>query len=476
MKKHLQPIGAIVCLILCLSSFSSAATLNIPPRPAGALKGSEFVNLVTSMTQDAREQNIYNQISIGNIPDFYRTLCAVTVTANLSGQDHTVIYYVTPDYLAIGSDDDYFLCPMTPTMAQQVADLLQCSLPTRKMVDAIWTQAAVKLAPAPIPPSAQMTTVPVFNQHNTMVWNQRQPVLSQFPLGALVGGDKKDVVITNRIYTAPAPPRVAIYGWHQLNGTPIQPLTTVHASTYADYSHGIRLANLKLLVDGQEKTIPEVLADSVLSALLSDEGVISTPRYPTPTPQPTPTPVSSNLVKNGSFEEGFTSGVGNNWTKWEAPGSSAITFGQASVNKHDGSYSQYWARSDTSLFNGGIYQKITVTPGTTYKISAWIKRQSLLTGTSMEFGYDLTGGTNGMSSSVVYTDLTGATDNVWVAYNATVTSTGGNITLFARAGHTGTAGGTNSYFYLDQIYMTIAEPTPTPPTPSSTQNTFWRMY
>jgi hypothetical protein len=309
-----------------------------------------------------------------------------------------------------------------------------------------------------------------------MVWDQRQPVLSQFPLGALVGGDKKDVVITNRIYTASPPPRVAIYGWHQLNGTPIQPLTTVHASTYADYSHGIRLANLKLLVDGQEKTIPEVLADSVLSALLSDEGVISTPRYPTPTPQPTPTPVSSNLVKNGSFEEGFTSGVGNNWTKWEAPGSSTITFGQASVNKHDGSYSQYWARSDTSLFNGGIYQKITVTPGTTYKISAWIKRQSLLTGTSMEFGYDLSGGTDGMASSVIYPPQADTTDNIWVAYNATVTSTGGNITLFARAGHTGTAGGTNSYFYLDQISMTVAEPTPTPTKPSSTQNTYWRMY
>jgi hypothetical protein len=94
----------------------------------------------------------------------------------------------------------------------------------------------------------------------------------------------------------------------------------------------------------------------------------------------------------------------------------------------------------------------------------------------MEFGYDLSGGTDGMASSVVYTDLTGATDNIWVAYNATVTSTGGNITLFARAGHTGTAGGTNSYFYLDQISMTVAEPTPTPTKPSSTQNTFWRMY
>jgi len=244
------------------------------------------------MTRVEREQNIYNQISIGNIPNFYRNLCDVSTTATLNGQLHTAIYHVTPDYLAIGSDDDYFLCPMTPILAQRVADLLQCSLPTRKMVDDIWTHAAVKLAPAPIPPSPQMTTIPVFNQHNTMVWNQRQPFLSKYPLGSLVSGDKKDVVITNRIYTATSP-CVAIYGWHRLNGVPIQPLYTGHINTYADYSHGIRLVNLKLLVDGQEKTIPQVLADPVLSALLSDEGIISKPGYPIPTTQQTPTQAPS---------------------------------------------------------------------------------------------------------------------------------------------------------------------------------------
>jgi hypothetical protein len=33
-----------------------------------------------------------------------------------------------------------------------------------------------------------------------------------------------------------------IYGWHQLNGLPIQPVSSVHENTYHDYSHHPRLA------------------------------------------------------------------------------------------------------------------------------------------------------------------------------------------------------------------------------------------
>ncbi len=40
--------------------------------------------------------------------------------------------------------------------------------------------------------------------------------------GKLIAGHKKDVVITNRLLTMPK--RVAIYGWHRPNGSPIQPL------------------------------------------------------------------------------------------------------------------------------------------------------------------------------------------------------------------------------------------------------------
>ncbi|MBX7247171.1 MAG: hypothetical protein K1X53_16865 [Candidatus Sumerlaeaceae bacterium] len=145
--------------------------------------------------------------------------------------------------------------------------------------------------------------------------------------------------------------------------------------------------------------------------------------------------------------------MGNSWTKWAVAGSNTITYGQASVNKYEGSYSQYFARADTATFDGGVYQRIAVNPGTQYQVVAQMKRQSVLSGTTMQFGYDLTGGTSGAAASVSYTDITGSVDNVWAGYSATVTATGGFITLFARGGHTGSAGGTNSYFYLDAVSL-----------------------
>jgi hypothetical protein len=919
MKKSILFLFIIIVFSL-LSYFALGQSLNLPPRPSNALTADTVVSIITNMILTDREDNIYNQVALGNIPDCYRNLCPVTVTGYVGGQNRTAVYYVIPDYLAIGSDSDYFLTPMTPILGQKIANLAGCKLPTRKMVNDIWTNAPLHLYPQPIPPSDAMTTVPVFDDHNTMVWGQRQTYLAQYPLGTLVGGDKKDVVITPLIYTYPAPPRVAIYGWHQLDGTPIQPLTLVHEATYADYSHGIRLVENDMLVDGQPNTVAGVLGDSNLAGLLSDEGTVPTPNYPfaappevmpfvdsfpstgrelsdwknkftvpqivafsptspggdgyvlvvkdssggvestrigfvsdndyfvqsdiyceyrpelssdgferagifirdngsglfehtayggaycygmawdsnngrlwcyksvagaitdlnpspvymassgwrrmaiqaqgndltficdediildttdntfswgqsgigyheyfitntnmkgtradnfvagrlnpdpTPTPSPTPsptptptptptgdqfpltnfegysagsevmfqepefsgsttgintatdsaavsaaqsnnildpavgspgsqsyriywqwttpgsgfvrctsyiaankpnpiidltkglsiyvkiiqgevdmtywvretgvsgvigdnggasgtiekcaratrltassawqyiyydipnesysaitgngvldgtwgtieaftfsavsgspastieifiddlyqgpmqnpggatptptptptqtptstptptptptqtptstpTPTPTNLVVNGSFEDGFTNGVGNGWTAWKTNTSKTITYGRASVNKHDGLYSQYWSRSDTSTFDGGVYQVIPVTPGVQYQITAWLKRQSTFTGTFMKFGYDLTGGTNGSATSVTYTDLTSGGNNVWLQYTATVTSTGNSITIFSRGGHTSTSGGTNAYFYLDEVSL-----------------------
>ena len=47
-----------------------------------------------------------------------------------------------------------------------------------------------------------------------------------------------------------------------------------HADYYVDYSHGIRLIQREVIVDGKPRDIGEVLKDKDLSALLSDEGPI----------------------------------------------------------------------------------------------------------------------------------------------------------------------------------------------------------
>ena len=266
--------------LTCLSVNALAQNLPVPERPDEALSGFDFKEKVKSMSLEDREAEILQEVLNGNVPDFLRELSPVTFTQNVGGSVYDVTYYVIPDYVAIGSDEDYFIIPMTPVLAQKICDTLGFTLPTKKMTDQIWSDASVKMAPSPIPASDQMTTIPVMWQHNQTVKSQRDQYLDDFPLGHLVVGHKKDVIISNRIYTNPAPKRVVIYGWHYQNGDPIQPVYAGHHNQYADYSHGIRLVQDSVLVNDRTLTISELLQSTSLSVLFSDEGVIQRPFYP----------------------------------------------------------------------------------------------------------------------------------------------------------------------------------------------------
>jgi hypothetical protein len=241
---------------------------------------------MTPLDLPEREQEIFAQIMAGNVPHFLRQLAPVSVTSVADGTTNQATFYTTPDYLAVGSDEDYFLTPISPNTAQRIADALHCSLPTPKMVNEIYAAAQVKLAPAPIPPGPAMTTVPVFSNHNAIVQGQRADQLQAHPLGALVAGHQKDVVITAKLASAPG--KVAIYGWHQTNATPIQPLYLKHIASWVDYSQCIRLVQQEMVLNGATQTIAQVLADPTLAGLLSDEGVVANPRYPTNALAPAP--------------------------------------------------------------------------------------------------------------------------------------------------------------------------------------------
>ncbi len=266
-------------LLVGASEIILAQTLPLPTRPQEALSGSEFKNQVEQLSLENREAEIYSHIMAGNVPDFLRQLVPISFSKTIDDSVYNVTYFVTPDYLAVGSDSNYFLIPMTPILAQKVADSLSFTLPTKQMVDQIWNEATAKLSPSPIPASSEMTTIPVMWDHNITVKAQRAEQLSEEPLGALVAGHKKDVIISNRIY-GNSSNRVVIYGWHYLSGTPIQPVYAGHGETYADYSHGIRLVRDSVLINNQSFRITEVLTDVEMASLFSDEGSIRKPYYP----------------------------------------------------------------------------------------------------------------------------------------------------------------------------------------------------
>lgn len=290
----------LLCLILNGFGALYSQTWNLPVRSASAMNGTQFVAAITTLGFTARENLIEQEILNGNVPSFYRNLKPVTSSATISGSPQIVTYYVTPDYLAVGTDSNYFLCPMSPIIATHIADATGCTLPTRKMVNDIYAAATVKLAPQPIPASGQMTTVPVFDDHNDSVYIQRHNTIwDSHPLGELVGGDKKDVVISNSIYTTAN--RVVIYGWHTSIGNPIQPMSNVHSDTYMDYSHGIRLVQNAVVYNGTPTTVKAILQSSTLQSLLSDEGTIATPQYPYSTAITSlATPTSFAIKNNGN--------------------------------------------------------------------------------------------------------------------------------------------------------------------------------
>jgi hypothetical protein len=246
-------------------------TRAIPARSLQDLTGSQFVRHVATMSAGQREQAIWDELSKGNLPQFLRRLAPVELQCELAGGKKLVAtIFVTPDYLAIGSDRDFLRIPMNLHTALAIAERFGFVLPTRKMVDAIYLQSRHRLVPQPLPAGDQMRSTQYYWAHNELIDDQAQALGAQ--LGELVSGDKKDVVLTNRL--AQHLGRIAIYGWHRAAGQPIQPLSTVHGANYADYSHGIRLISRWALIDGKPQLVPDILQDPAIAQALSDEGPI----------------------------------------------------------------------------------------------------------------------------------------------------------------------------------------------------------
>lgn len=239
----------------------------IPPRPENAIGGRAFMQSIQKLSRDDCDEAIAAEILRGNIPEFLRTFCKVESKSD----KNTATFNVMPDYLSIGSNADHVRVPMNPQTAQRIADGFGCALPARKMVDEIYRQSSLKLEPIPLTEARE--DLATFIQHHDLIEKQR----AGNELGQFVGGIKKDVVVTNKL--SEKPNRVALYGWHKLDGNPIQPLTNVHVDWYVDYSHGVRLIDRKVMVNGKPRDIRHVMQNAETSGLLSDEGPILRPSY-----------------------------------------------------------------------------------------------------------------------------------------------------------------------------------------------------
>jgi hypothetical protein len=246
--------------------------LRLPARPLHAPDGSETAANLAAMPPDQRTNALTEAMLSGNVPDFLRQLRRVQYEArDAAGAMHTVAIWVTPDVLSVGHDDDFLRVPLPPAAAQRIADAAECLLPTPRISDEIWRAAECRLQPRPLTSAREAWTT--FIRHHAIIQEQRRTV----PNGPIIAGIKKDVVICKDLPQHPG--KVTIYGWHRLDGKPIQPVSLVHSAQYMDYSHGVRLVRRMAEVDGQQVDITAILSDANLAYLFSDEGPLDAVRY-----------------------------------------------------------------------------------------------------------------------------------------------------------------------------------------------------
>ena len=253
-----------ILLIIC---FGCTVTKKIDtPTPAGnRMTGNEFYHQAFAMKWRERDSLAVKEILSGNIPSFLKDFVKVKVSIvdSSSGKTISAEYFVSPDYLSIGTNDDWARINITPLAAQKIADSFDCFLPTRKMVDDIYKAAKIKLEPVPM--YAFRDSTPTMWHHHLIIEGQRKG------RKGLIAGIQKDVVISGKISRDTRPDRVAIYGWHKLDGNPIQPLYTGHIFWWVDYSQAIRLIYRKIKVGKNWMDYTEMLSDPMLKKLICDE-------------------------------------------------------------------------------------------------------------------------------------------------------------------------------------------------------------
>ncbi len=263
--------AALILLLTGVVAASDRPSTTKQASSQSSLSGSEFAEYVSGMNSQNREQAIQKAVLDGNVPPFLSNLVPVSLNyKHANGSGGKVKVFVMPEYLAVGSDDNFLRVPMNLYTASTIATRLGFILPTRKIVNAIYQQSTVHFSPEPMQAGPQMRSTEYYQTHNNKIAEQWRKL--RVKPGDLVSGHKKDVVLTKRLGVNPG--KIAIYGWQRPNGEPIQPLSTVHGACYADYSHGIRLVSERVEVDGVAKSIYDVLKDPVLSQALSDEGPI----------------------------------------------------------------------------------------------------------------------------------------------------------------------------------------------------------
>ena len=255
----------ILCHIAILTSCASNLKLSNIKHFDDSLTGTAFYEKSKAYDQKLLDSLFIDSFFKGQAPEFFFNFRPITVKHTDSlGNNYTIRFYCSPDYVSIGNNTDWARVPITPMAAQLIADSLNCFVPTAKMVNLIYQKSRIKLQPIPLH-TFRDSTITMW-QHHLLIEGQRKGKKG------LISGIKKDIVICSMQKLKGKVDRVAIYGWHKLDSKPIQPLYGGHGNWYVDYSHGARMVYRKIKVNGIWMDYTEFFGNELLSKALSDEG------------------------------------------------------------------------------------------------------------------------------------------------------------------------------------------------------------
>lgn len=238
------------------------------------ISATEFRKQAQKLSHDSYDSLVYKMFETGCTPTFMdgwkRIDCQITDSI---GKSIHAFYFVKPDFLRVGTDEDFIRVPMQPKTAQRIANRLGAFLSTPKISDDIYKTADVKLEPIPLTENRETSNT--FFYHNDLIEKQRAG------RNALIAGHKKDIVLSPKIVQDSRLDREALYGWHKFDGTPIQNVYVGHIDWYVDYSHGVRLVRRDIWVDDVKMDYLDVFADKRLAPILSNELPATFTAYPT---------------------------------------------------------------------------------------------------------------------------------------------------------------------------------------------------
>jgi hypothetical protein len=231
-----------------------------------------------------REAYILQQVQAGAYEAHWATITST------NGND-SAVFVVMADALKVEGTR----VNVSARLEQQLADVLNCCLLTPKLADIIWLQCMAKIVPYP-------QTITSSTQAMIDHSNKIQKVLdSTGNLPGLYSTVGKHWVIDKALSSHPG--KAENYGWHftgasyqGITGEPVATLTKdpktgsyyrliqgcgwAHDMSHVDYSQTCVLVRKHCWVNGELKTLAEVLADATLAPLASHNGVTTVIRQP----------------------------------------------------------------------------------------------------------------------------------------------------------------------------------------------------